>query len=48
MICSPGKDYVLIILFQLYVSKAGLFENNLFWVGHCMSESRKVVGEYEK
>ena len=28
-----GRDYVLIILFQIYGSKAGLFESNLFWVG---------------
>ena len=32
---SSGSDQVLIILFQLYDSKAGLFEGNLFWVGHC-------------
>ena len=31
---SSGRDYVLIILFQLYDSKTGLFEGNLFWVGH--------------
>ena len=34
IIRSSGKDCVLIILFQLYGSKAGLFESNLFWVGH--------------
>ena len=28
-----GRDCVLIILFQLHGSKAGLFEGNLFWVG---------------
>ena len=33
IIDSSGKDCVLIILFQLYGSKAGLFESNLFWVG---------------
>ena len=27
---SSGSDQVLIILFQLYDSKAGLFEGNLF------------------
>ena len=27
---SSGSDHVLIILFQLYDSKAGLFEGNLF------------------
>ena len=31
---SSGSDCVLIILFQLYDSKAGLFEGNLFWMGH--------------
>ena len=30
--CS-GKDCVLIILLQLYGSKAGLFGGNLFYVG---------------
>ena len=34
IIDSSGRDFVLIILFQLYGSKAGLFEGNLFWVGH--------------
>ena len=33
IIGSSGRDCVLIILFQLYGSKAGLFEGNLFWVG---------------
>ena len=28
-----GRDCALIILFQLYDSKAGVFESNLFWVG---------------
>ena len=32
---SYGKECVLTILFQLYGSKAGLFDSNLFWVGHC-------------
>ena len=27
------RDCVLIILFQLYGSKVGLFQGNLFWVG---------------
>ena len=31
---SSERDYVLFILFQLYGSKTGLFEGNLFWVGH--------------
>ena len=35
IIGSSGRDCVLIILFQLYGSKAGLFEGNLFWVGQC-------------
>ena len=30
---SSGRDYVLIVLFQLYGTNAGLFEDNLFWVG---------------
>ena len=33
IIGSSGRNFVLIILFQLYGSKAGLFEGNLFWVG---------------
>ena len=33
IIGSSGRDCVLIILFQLYGTKAGLFEDNLFWVG---------------
>ena len=33
IICSPGRDCVLIILFQPCGSKAGLFESMLFWVG---------------
>ena len=32
IIGSSGRDCVLIILFQLYGSKAGLFEDNLFWL----------------
>ena len=28
-----GRDCVLIIIFQLYSSKTGLFEGNLFWMG---------------
>ena len=35
IIGSSVRDCVLIILFQCYCSKAGLFENNLFWVGQC-------------
>ena len=33
IIGSSGRDYVLIILFQFYGSKAELFESNLIWVG---------------
>ena len=33
IIGSSGRECVLIILFQLYGSKAGRFESNLFWVG---------------
>ena len=37
IICSSGtynsgQDCALITLFRLYDSKAGLFEDNLFWV----------------
>ena len=32
IIDSSGRDCVLIILFRLYGSKAGLFGVNLFWV----------------
>ena len=32
IIGSSGRDCVLIILFQFYGSKAGLFESNLIWV----------------
>ena len=28
------RDYVSIILFQLYGPKFGRFQGNLFWVGH--------------
>ena len=30
---SSGSDFVLITLFQLYGSNAGLSEGNVFWVG---------------
>ena len=33
IIGSSGRDCVLIVLFQLYDTKTGLFEDNLFWVG---------------
>ena len=33
IIGSSGRDCVLIILFQVYGSKAELFESNLIWVG---------------
>ena len=33
IIGSSERDFVLIILFQLYGFKTGLYENNLFWVG---------------
>ena len=32
IIGSSGRDCVLIILFQLYGSKAKLFEDNLLWL----------------
>ena len=31
VIGSSGRDYVLIILFPFYGSKARIFEYNLFW-----------------
>ena len=34
IIGSSRRDCVLMILFQLYGSRAGLFEGGLFWVGH--------------
>ena len=33
IIGSSRRDCALIILFQLYDPKGGLFEGNLFWVG---------------
>ena len=33
IIGSSGMGRVLIILFQPYGSKVGLFEDSLFWVG---------------
>ena len=33
IIGSSERDFVLIILFQIYGFKTGLYENNLFWVG---------------
>ena len=35
IIGSSRRDCVLVILFQFYISKAGPFEGNLFWVGQC-------------
>ena len=35
IIGSFGRDCVLIILFQIYGSKAQFFETNLYWVGQC-------------
>ena len=33
IIGSSGRSCVLMILFQLYDTKAGLFEGNLLWAG---------------
>ena len=33
IIGSSGRDCVLIILFELYGPKVGLFEGNFLWVG---------------
>ena len=33
IIGSSGRNSVLVILFQLYGSKVGLFKGNLLWVG---------------
>ena len=49
IICSSRRGCVLIILFQLYGSKAGLFEDNLFWLGHSITASppppTSILGE---
>ena len=42
---SFGREYVLIILFQLYGSEAGLFENNLLWVGPPLDPSTFTLKE---
>ena len=42
IIGSPGRDCVLIILFQLYGSKAGHFQGNLFWVGQYDSPNNHI------
>ena len=39
IIGSSRKDSVLITSFQLYGSKAGLLQGNLFWVGQYDSPS---------
>ena len=33
IIGSSGRDYLLIISFQIYDTKAGHFDINLFWFG---------------
>ena len=45
IIGSSGRDCVLIILFQLYGSKARLFEYNLFWVGQYNLSSTLILEE---
>ena len=35
IIVSSGRDWVLIILFQLHGSRAGLFEGDSFCMGQC-------------
>ena len=45
IIGSSGRDYVLIILFQLHGSKGGLFESNLFWVGQYDPPSTFILEE---
>ena len=40
VIGSSGRSHVLMILFSLYgLKKAGLFDGNLFWVGHSITAS---------
>ena len=39
IIRSSGKDCVLMILFLLYGSTAGLFDSNLFRVGQCTPQN---------
>ena len=41
---SPARDHILIVLFQLYGSKAGLFESNLFWVGQYDHPCKLCIG----
>ena len=41
---SPVRDHILIVLFQLYGSKAGLFESNLFWVGQYDHPCKLCIG----
>ena len=45
IIGSPGRNCVLITLFQLYGSKAGHFEGNLFWVGQYDSPNHHIGGK---
>ena len=40
---SYGRDCALIIFFQLYGSKAELFEGDLFWVGHYVGSKCKKI-----
>ena len=43
---SSGRDCVLFILFQIYGSRAGLFEGDLFWVGQYGSVSTNKTLHY--
>ena len=38
-----GRDCVLIMLFQLYGSKAGLFQVDLFWVGKKRRRTNQIL-----
>ena len=42
IIGSSGRDSALV---QIYASKAGLFEGNLFWVGYYDPPTFKLVEE---
>ena len=42
IIGSSGRDCVLIILFQLYGTKAEIFEDNLFWKKNFILEEELI------
>ena len=42
IIGSPGEHCILIILFQLYGPKTGLFQGNYFWAGQYDSSNLHI------